>query len=68
MIDRVPDIVHSGHVHVLDVDEYKGTLLVNSGTWQAQTPRQANMGINPTPCLLPVVDLATLELEVKDFR
>ncbi len=68
VIDRVPDIVHSGHVHVLDVDEYKGTLLVNSGTWQAQTPHQANMGISPTPCLLPVVDLATLELEVKDFR
>lgn len=68
VIDEIPDIIHSGHVHVLDVDEYKGVLLINSGTWQAQTSYQANMGINPTPCLMPVVDLATLELKIKDFR
>src|SRR3546814_3291646 len=48
VITEVPDIFHSGHVHVMDVQNYRGTLIVNSGTWQDQTPFQQTMGIMPT--------------------
>jgi DNA polymerase II small subunit len=61
VIEDVPDIFHSGHVHVIDVDSYKGTLVVNSGAWQTQTPFQRAMGITPTPGIAIVVNLATLK-------
>ena len=67
VIEDVPDIFHSGHVHVLDSERYKGTLIINSGTWQAKTSYQANMGVEPTPCITPIVELSSLNVMVRDF-
>jgi DNA polymerase II small subunit len=67
IIDSVPEILHSGHVHSFDVSSYRGTLLVNSGTWQAQTSFQANMGLEPTPSIVPIVDLSTLAVIRRNF-
>src|SRR5207253_35834 len=38
IIDEIPDIFVTGHVHAVGVDQYRGVVLVNSSTWQAQTP------------------------------
>lgn len=67
VIEQPPDVFHSGHIHVFGRENYRGTLVVNSGAWQAQTDYQQRIGLNPTPCLLPVVNLQTLELGVTDF-
>ena len=67
VIDAIPDIFHSGHIHVLDLDMYKGTLIVNSGAWQTQTSYQAGIGITPTPGIAVIVNLATLKVFTKDF-
>jgi len=67
VIDPVPDVFHAGHVHAIDVLEYRGTLVVNSGTFQAQTPFQANMGMEPTVSIAPIVDLSTLEVTKRSF-
>lgn len=67
VIPEVPDILHSGHVHVVDIQNYRGTLIVNSGAWQAQTKFQQTMGITPTPGIAVVVNLATLQPLVHDF-
>jgi DNA polymerase II small subunit len=67
VIDPVPDVFHSGHVHAIDVLDYRGTLIVNSGTFQAQTPFQANMGMEPTVSIVPIVDLSTLEVVKRSF-
>lgn len=61
VITEVPDILHSGHVHSIDVQNYRGTLIVNSGAWQAQTKYQQMMGIVPTPGIAIVVNLANLQ-------
>jgi DNA polymerase II small subunit len=68
VITEVPDIFHSGHVHVVDVQNYRGTLVVNSGAWQAQTKFQQTMGIMPTPGIAIVVNLATLQPFKQDFN
>jgi DNA polymerase II small subunit len=68
VITEVPDIFHSGHVHILDVQNYRGTLIVNSGAWQSQTKYQQTMGIMPTPSMAVVVNLATLQPFVYDFN
>ncbi len=67
MIDEVPDIFHSGHVHTVEADNYRGTLILNSGTFQGQTKYQANMGVVPTPGIVPVVDLSNFEVIFRDF-
>ena len=58
VIDDVPDIFHSGHVHFVGLDMYKGVLIVNSGAWQRQTDFQESVGVTPTPCLLYTSDAA----------
>lgn len=68
VISDVPDIFHSGHVHVTDVQSYRGTLVVNSGAWQSQTNYQQTMGIMPSPGMAIVVNLATLQPFVQDFN
>jgi hypothetical protein len=59
--DSTPDILHSGHVHNIDVQNYLGTLIVNSGAWQAQTKYQQMMGIVPSPGIAIIVNLANLQ-------
>ncbi len=67
VIDEVPDIFHAGHVHVVGFDLYKGVLIVNSGTWQSQTPFQVGIGIMPTAGLAILVNLKTFKVYTKDF-
>jgi len=67
VIDPVPDVFHAGHVHTLDVGSYRGTLVVNSGTFQGQTPFQQNMGLEPISSIVPILDLSTLEVVNRNF-
>jgi len=68
IIDQVPDIFQTGHVHVLNLDMYRGVLLVNSRAWQTQTSFQASVGITPTPGLAVLVNLKTFKVYYKDFK
>jgi len=67
VIERVPDIFHAGHVHVLKCDTYRGTQIVNSGAWQEQTEYMKRLGFVPVPGIVPVVNLQTLQLNTVDF-
>ncbi|HKT22791.1 MAG TPA: DNA-directed DNA polymerase II small subunit [Nitrososphaerales archaeon] len=67
VVDQVPDVFHVGHVHTYGELAYRGTLLVNSGTWQAQTNFQSNMGLEPTPSIVPVVDLSNLQVVRRNY-
>jgi DNA polymerase II small subunit len=67
VIDEVPDVMHVGHVHTYGELAYRGTLLLNSGTWQAQTSFQSNMGLEPTPSVVPVVDLSEMKVIRRSF-
>ena len=67
VIERVPDIFHAGHVHVLKCDTYRGILIVNSGAWQRQTEYQKKMGLVPTPGIAPIVNLQTLQVATINF-
>jgi DNA polymerase II small subunit len=54
VIDEVPDVLHSGHVHTYGTGFYRGVFLVNSSTWQAQTEFQKKINLNPMPCNVAV--------------
>lgn len=54
VIDEIPDVLHSGHVHTYGTSFYRGVFLVNSSTWQAQTEFQKKVNLNPMPCNVAV--------------
>jgi DNA polymerase II small subunit len=67
IIDPIPEILHTGHVHVSGITTYRGVLGINAGTWQSQTLFQKQMNVNPTPAEAVAVDLQTLRPEMLSF-
>jgi DNA polymerase II small subunit len=67
IIDPLPEILHTGHVHIRGLSQYRGVLGINAGTWQSQTSFQKQMNVNPTPAQAVVVDLQTLVPETFTF-
>lgn len=67
VIDGEPDIVHVGHVHKNGWMMYRGTMLLNSGTFQDRTDFQVRMGHVPTPGLVPVLEGKTGKLSHISF-
>lgn len=68
VVEHVPDVFISGHVHVPGSGVYRGTTIVNCGAWQGQTDYQKRMGLVPQPGLLPVINLQSLQVRMIDFR
>ena len=67
VIEKVPDILHMGHIHRNGLANYHGVKVVNSGTWQAKTDYQVLLGHVPTPCMLPVYDAKSDSFVTIDF-
>ena len=67
VVDPAPDILVTGHAHTYGVDRYRGVLLLNASTWQAETEYQRMRNISPVPARAAVVDLSTLGLVTLDF-
>ena len=55
VIDNIPDIFHTGHVHINTYKNYKGVHMINSGTFQTQTEFQKVHNIFPTCAEVPVL-------------
>jgi len=60
VIHMEPDVFHAGHIHINGYGIYKGTVMVNSGTFQEQTEFQKKMGIHPTPGRVPILDMSRM--------
>jgi len=67
VIQDVPDVFQSGHIHIVKFENYRGCQIVNSGAWQAQTDYQRRGGLIPTPGILTTVNLRTLQVHPIDF-
>lgn len=67
VVEHVPDVFQSGHIHVTGSGVYRGTSIVNSGAWQGQTEYQKRMGLEPRPGILPVVNLQTMQVHSLNF-
>jgi len=67
VIEHVPDVFQSGHIHVVRHENYRGTQIINSGAWQSQTDYQRRAGLVPTPGILTTVNLRNLEVRMIDF-
>ncbi len=67
IIETLPEVLHCGHVHTVGTSNYRGVTVVNSGTWQGQTKYQRSQNINPTPGIMPVCNLRTMETAFINF-
>lgn len=62
VIDEIPDVFHTGHVHINSYKRYKGIHLINSGTFQSQTEFQKIYNIVPTCAQVPVLNNGSLKM------
>ena len=67
VLEEIPDVVHCGHVHKNSYAQYRGIVLINSGTFQARTEYQVKQGHVPTPGFVPVYELKHGRLRTMDF-
>ena len=67
VIDQIPDIFVTGHVHTFGLSKYRGVMLLNSSTWQNQTSFQKKHNFVPEPCKVAVVDLKNFSTQVLNF-
>ena len=67
VIDEVPDVFVTGHVHTVGMDEYKGVKIINASAWQAQTAYQKMHNIVPVPARVPILNLGTGRGTIKGF-
>ena len=67
VIDKIPDIFVTGHVHLATIGEYRGVTLLNASSWQSQTSYQKMLNFIPDSAKLPIVDLKTSNVTMMDF-
>ncbi|MBI2546302.1 DNA-directed DNA polymerase II small subunit [Candidatus Woesearchaeota archaeon] len=67
VIDKVPDIFVTGHLHKVSARAYKHVTLICGSCWQDKTPFQEKLGHNPEPGRVPVLNLQTRELRILRF-
>jgi DNA polymerase II small subunit len=67
IIDPVPDVLITGHIHDHSISNYNGILTINASTFQEQTSYQKMMNFNPKPAIGTVVDTSDLSVYTVKF-
>lgn len=67
LLEEVPHVLATGHIHVAAFRLYRGVRLVNSGTFQDQTKLQKGVGLEPTVGTAAVIDLRDLTVRFEQF-
>src|SRR3989344_2057829 len=68
VIDTVPDILVTGHIHRIVAGTYRNVTILNSSCWVTQSENQARRGIVPDPAKIPLINLKTREIKIMNFR
>lgn len=68
VIDEVPDIFVTGHVHNAGLADYRGVVMINASAWQSQTAFQKMHNHMPDPCKAFMVHLGTGKVRVVKFN
>lgn len=68
IIDKIPDVIVTGHVHKAKIGKYKNILTVSSSCFQDRTSFQEKVGHTPEPGRVPILNLKTSELKIMRFK
>jgi DNA polymerase II small subunit len=67
-IEKVPDILFSGHTHKSAVTYANNVLLISGSSWESQSIFQEKMGNEPDFCKVPIFNLKTRTVHIIDFE
>ena len=67
LIEKIPDIFISGHIHKTKAMNYRNITLMNCSCWVGQTEDQERRGIKPDPCKAILVNLKTRDIKILNF-
>ncbi len=67
VIDQIPDIFVSGHIHKSSISKYKGVTNIVGSCWQYKTDFQERVGHHPEYCKVPIFNFGTGEGMILDF-
>ena len=67
IINPVPDIFVTGHVHRTAVNRQAGLTMINASAWQSQTPFQKMHNFHPDPAKVIITNLKTGRCKILDF-
>ncbi len=67
VIDKVPDIFVTAHIHKSGVSIYRNVLNICCSCWQGRTVFQEKVGHVPEPARVPVVNLKNLSVRLLKF-
>ncbi len=67
VIERVPDLFVSAHIHKSGVGQYNGVNLISCSCWQEKTDFQEKVGHEPDPCKVPLFDFKSAGVKMLDF-
>ena len=68
VIDKIPDIMVTGHIHKAKIGAYKSTISISGSCWQSITPFQEKMGHKPDPGMIPITNLKTRKSKMLSFK
>ncbi len=68
LIDPIPDIFVTGHIHRTAYGNYRGVDLINASCWQDLTIFQKEMGHIPDPAKVVIKNLRTGEVKILSFK
>lgn len=68
IIDPVPDVLATGHIHSLGISNYRGINLVAASCFQSMTSFMKKLGHHPTPGRVPLLNLKSRKIKVVDFK
>ncbi len=67
VIEKVPDIFLSGHIHKSSFSNYRGVTLMSASCFQSFTEYQGKFGHQPDPGKIPLLNLKTRQVKSIDF-
>ena len=67
VIDKIPDIFATGHIHRVAAASYRNITLLNCSCWLEKTEYQEKLGIEPDPGRALLVNLQTRKVKILKF-
>lgn len=68
LIDPIPDIMVTGHIHKSKITTYKGILTISASCWQSNTSFQEKHGVHAEPARVPFLNLKTGRAKLMHFE
>jgi len=68
VIEKIPDIFVTGHMHKNAVGNYNGVIMMCCGCWQDQTVMQEKFGIEPDKSKAILFNLKTRQVKMMNFH